>query len=136
MRPLKSRGEAEVEVLLPTKSADDAGDGEDDYSGADEVLYAVDDGPDPPERSHSSRRRRIRRREFLYTRAEERAVVRKLDKYLVGGLAVLYMLRSVRPRDPAPPPLSQGKRAHQTIVYDDVSISFLDRSSKCIDFSG
>ncbi|KAF8248535.1 MFS general substrate transporter [Wilcoxina mikolae CBS 423.85] len=37
-------------------------------------------------------RSRRRRKEFLYTRQEERAVIRKLDKYLVGGLAVLYML--------------------------------------------
>ncbi|KAA8895619.1 major facilitator superfamily domain-containing protein [Sphaerosporella brunnea] len=69
------------------------GDDAEDSGGDGEVLYAVDDEHDlrSPPRSQRRRRRR-RRREFLYTRAEERAVVRKLDKYLVGGLAVLYML--------------------------------------------
>jgi len=88
MRPLKARGKGEE--MLGGKPKHDEDDDEGDYSGGDEVLYAIDDDPDPLSRSP---RRRMRRREFLYTRAEERAVVRKLDKYLVGGLAVLYMLR-------------------------------------------
>ncbi|KAI5849188.1 major facilitator superfamily domain-containing protein [Tricharina praecox] len=97
MRPLQSRGaEGEGEELLGGKTQDDEGDDDDDdagdYSGGDEVLYAIDEGPDGHEPPLRSPRRRMRRREFLYTRAEERAVVRKLDKYLVGGLAVLYML--------------------------------------------
>lgn len=64
---------------------------DDDDSAGDEVLYAVDE-PDSPMMT-PTRRRRAQRREFLYTRVEERAVVKKLDRYLVGGLGVLYMLR-------------------------------------------
>jgi hypothetical protein len=83
LRPMKVKGAAEDEdeKLLGAEEGED-------FTGEDEVLYAVDD-----ESGFRTPPRRSRRREFLYTRAEERTVVRKLDKYLVGGLAVLYMLR-------------------------------------------
>jgi hypothetical protein len=83
LRPMKMKGatEDEDQKLLGAEA-------EDDHAGDDEVLYEVDD-----ESGFRTPPRRSRKREFLYTRAEERAVVRKLDKYLVGGLAVLYMLR-------------------------------------------
>ena len=77
---------------------DDSGqeDGDEDSNGGDEVLYAADEPsePDSPGQLRTPpRMRRAQKREFLYTRKEERAVVKKLDRYLVGGLALLYMLR-------------------------------------------
>lgn len=78
--------------LLSEKSDDD---GDDD----DEVIFKVDSDADDnlvkSTRKGAQRQRRQRMKGFLYSRQEERAVVRKLDKYVVGGLAVLYMLRYV-----------------------------------------
>lgn len=75
--------DSEDDRLLSEKS--------DDGRTSGEVLYAADSGDEGS--SIRSRRKPMKRPEFLYTREEERTVVRKLDKYLVGGLAVLYMLR-------------------------------------------
>ncbi|KAF8539367.1 major facilitator superfamily domain-containing protein [Trichophaea hybrida] len=68
------------------------GEKSDDEIGGDEVLYTIDGHDDDVELKSPIMKSRRRRKEFLYTRQEERAVIRKLDKYLVGGLAVLYML--------------------------------------------
>lgn len=77
--------------LLSEKSDDDGAD--------DEVIFKVDSDADDniveSARRRVRRQRRRRRTDFLYTRQEERAVVRKLDKHVVGGMAVLYMLRYV-----------------------------------------
>jgi hypothetical protein len=94
LQPMKAKGGTDDEDDEDNEGEKLLGGGEEeeeDYAGEDEVLYAVDE-PDDVVLGSPVRPRR-RRREFLYTRAEERAVVRKLDKYLVGGLAVLYMLR-------------------------------------------
>jgi len=90
LRPLRVKGadygdDIEGGQLLGEKS--------DDENERDEVLYAIK-GPEDDVELRSPVLRSLRRRtEFLYTCQEEKAVVRKLDKYLVGGLAVLYMLR-------------------------------------------
>ncbi|KAI5812936.1 major facilitator superfamily domain-containing protein [Pyronema omphalodes] len=75
-------GDSEDDRLLSEKS--------DDGRTSGEVLYAADSSD--AESSIRSRRKPMKRPEFLYTREDERTVVRKLDKYLIGGLAVLYML--------------------------------------------
>jgi len=84
LRPLKGPpNELEGGNLLGENSDDDSTV----FNDGDEVLYMID-GPDDV----TLRTRGVRRKEFLYTKEEERSVVRKLDKYLVGGLAILYML--------------------------------------------
>jgi hypothetical protein len=54
-----------------------------------EVMYDAGGGPSVSAQTH---RRGRRKEQFLYTRAEERAVVRRMDRFLVVGLALLYML--------------------------------------------
>jgi hypothetical protein len=86
LQPLKGPpNESEGGNLLGENSDDDSTV----FNDGDEVLYMIDGPGDVTLRNP---RTRGAAKEFLYTKEEERSVVRKLDKYLVSGLAILYML--------------------------------------------
>lgn len=55
-------------------------------------AFRESDEEDSAQLRRRRRRLRGRRKEFLYTREEERKVIRKFDFNLVGFLALLYML--------------------------------------------
>lgn len=59
-----------------------------------DVVYDAFRESDEEDSAQLRRRRRLRgrRKEFLYTREEEKKVIRKFDFNLVGFLALLYML--------------------------------------------
>lgn len=73
-----------------------SGDGSDDEIEGDEeeVLYDAFGEGDGSGRGQRRTRRATSGslKEMLFTPTEERVIVRKLDRYLVGSLAVLYML--------------------------------------------
>lgn len=90
LRPLPRRdddaGENERGRLLGN------GDGSDEDTAEDEVLYdAFGDGGTGRRRHGQTQRKGI----LDYSLEEERKVVKKLDRWLVGCLGVLYMLRYV-----------------------------------------
>lgn len=70
----------------------DGAESDEDPGAEEEVLYdAFSD--EEIRRPRRGRHGRVGTGHFDYTPAEERKVIRKLDRYLVGSLAVLYMLR-------------------------------------------
>lgn len=82
MQPLSERS-----GLLAGESSED----EDGVKVGEQTLY---DATKSDEDDGTVRWRRRRADDgFLYTKAEERAVVKRLDVWLVGALAILYMLR-------------------------------------------
>lgn len=96
MQPLTERHG----LLQRQESDDDDGEG---FKVGEQTLYDASNSSEDDGQVRWRRRRRTEaNRGLLYTKKEEQAVVKRLDVWLVGSLAVLYMLRYVRRLGGAP----------------------------------